>query len=290
MRAGPLSNSKIIGMLNTIFVPVYASNVDLSPTGSASAEEKAERQRIYVEFLQAKMGAGDVFIYILTPDGHPANGIDIGRAQETDRTIEALEETIHKMNLRPGRPIIKPTPQSRPPKRDAGSMLFHLSARGSSHGSWRQFPSENWIVLSPAEWGQLLPRGEVEVGASWEPGKALTTRLLTNFYPQTEETTLADRNRIERQSLKFTVTSVENGKAQARIDGSLRMRHSFYPGKPDENGLVTATMVGFMEFDPVKRKVERLQLVTEKARYIDEEFLAALRFMTPDALAFLGLQ
>jgi hypothetical protein len=68
------------------------------------------------------------------------------------------------------------------------------------------------------------------------------------------------------------------------------MRHAFYPGKPDENGLVTATLVGFMEFDPAKRKIHRLELVTEKARYIDEDFLAALRFMTPEALAFLGLQ
>src|SRR4051812_12587621 len=150
-------------MLNTIFVPVYASNVDLSPTGPAPAAEKAERNRIYVEFLQAKMGAGDVFIYILTPDGHPAGGIDIGTAQDTDRTIEALEKIVRKMNLRPGPPVIKAAPQSRPPKRDAGSMLLHLSARGSSHGSWRQFPSENWVVLSQAESAQLLPKGGAEV-------------------------------------------------------------------------------------------------------------------------------
>ena len=52
--------------------------------------------------------------------------------------------------------------------------------------------------------------------------------------------------------------------------------------------MVTATLIGFMEFDPVQRKIWRLELVTEKARYIDEDFLAALRFMTPEALAFLG--
>ena len=288
MRAGPLSNSQAIGMLNTYFVPVYASNVDLSPTGTAPAAEKAEFGRIYGEFLKSKLGVGNVFIYILTSDGRPANGIDIGRAQDTGRFIAAMEQTIHKLNLQPGQPVIKPTPQSRPPQRAADSMLFHLSARGSNHGSWREFPSENWIVLDRAEWVQLLPKGKVKPGTSWEIGKALTTRLLTDFYPQTEETTLVDRNRIEQQSLSFTVASLEKGIARVRIDASLRMRHSFYPGQPDNN-LVTATLIGFMEFDSVKRKIQRLELVTEKAHYMEEEFLAALRFMTPEALAFLGL-
>jgi hypothetical protein len=62
---------------------------------------------------------------------------------------------------------------------------------------------------------------------TWQLAPALTRKLLTRFYPQTEETSDADRNRIDEAWLRLTVTKTGAGVARARFDGKLRMKHSY---------------------------------------------------------------
>jgi hypothetical protein len=53
---------------------------------------------------------------------------------------------------------------------------------------------------------------------------------------------------------------------RARIDGSLKMKHSFYPGRDDQN-FVSASIVGYIDFDNGKQRIRTLRLVTNKATY-----------------------
>ena len=99
---------------------------------------------------------------------------------------------------------------------------------------------------------------------------------LKHFYPPTENNELAT-NRIDRQALKATVVSLREGMARARIDGSLKMKHSF-----DQRGddyFVEAVLVGFVDFDPVKKQIKSLRLVTDKATYFKGDFGVAVRSM-----------
>ena len=62
------------------------------------------------------------------------------------------------------------------------------------------------------------------------------------------------------------VTAVDGGVARARLAGRLRMKHDFYPHRPDDNW-VEADVVGTLEFEPATGRVRRLLLTTDGATY-----------------------
>src|SRR6266446_4826715 len=94
------------------------------------------------------------------------------------------------------------------------------------------------------------------------------------FYPPTENNDLS-RNRFERQSMKATAISVHNGVARARIEGELKMQHSFY--HKEDGKAVEATVVGFIDFEPSSRTIRSFQLVTDQATYGGGTFGVAVR-------------
>jgi hypothetical protein len=166
-------------------------------------------------------------------------------------------------------------------------MVFHLVARGAGSGSWREFPSENWIVLNDSDWKRLLPSGAPALQASWEIAPEISGKLYEWIYPQTEDASRVNRSRIEKQSMRMTIVAMENGIARARIDGSLQMRHSFYPGR-DTNETVNATITGFMDFDPAHGRIQRLRIVTDRATYNNQPFDAAVRSVSRETLDAMG--
>jgi hypothetical protein len=246
--------------------------------------------RIWADFQSKKMDTGTVRIYILDPDG-AAIGTPavIGRPQpQAGDTLRAfLEQIVSQLHIQPGPPVVKPHPQSLPPRADPSSMVFYLVARGSNTGSWREFPAENWIVLDHTESNALLPPLGAKLNTSWEAPPEVANKLLSWFYPQTEDTSRSNRSRILREVLRMTVVTLEGGMARARIEGSLRMVHSFYPGR-DSGEAVEAKLLGFMDFSPGERRIQRLRLVTEKATYNDEWFDAALRSVSRETLEAQG--
>lgn len=283
MRAGPLSNAKVVALLNSYFVPVYVSNEDYRKDGAASAEEKAEYQRLYHEALQAKLSTGTVHAYVLSPDGfHPVDSLHVANAAKVETLIEMLELAIAKQQPKGGAPVVKPVGQAAAPRCDGGALALHLTSRylrpqgnelvplgaeanlgQTRHASWSAYASENWIVMTGAELAKLAPSGEVKIGQSWELDKDVIAKALNYFYPSTENNDVA-KNRIDEQSARATIVSVQNGVARARVDGRLRMKHPFY--HKDDDNAVNATFVGFMEFAP-RSGITSLKLVTERATY-----------------------
>jgi hypothetical protein len=275
MRAGPLSNTRVISLLNRFFVPVYAANEDYRDAGAQPAEEKAEYNRIFKEAHAAKLSVGTVHVYVLSPGGRPIDSLHVATAAKTDRLIDLLERTVEKLNVREGKAVVSPVTQSAPPKCASDSLVLHLTSRSlDGRGAWSDFPVEDWIVLGRDEWEKLLPRSQVRVGDSWEVDKKISARLLTHFYPPTENNDLS-KNRFERQLLKATAVSVHNGVARARVEGELKMQHSFY--HKEDGKVVEATVVGFIVFEPSSRNIRSLQLVTDQAAYGGGTFGVAVR-------------
>jgi hypothetical protein len=284
LRAGPLSDPKVIKILNSSFVPVSAPNQDyVASNGKASPAERNERGRIYGTFLEKKLGANDVHIYVVTGDGQPVESMYVAAAVEQDKLYNFLVHIAQKLQVEPGPPAVPPHPQSAPPQPGQDSMVFHLVARGANHGSWREFPGENWIVLSPAEWNRLLPSTPPKVGDSWEPDSKVALKLLTNFYPQTEDTDDADRNRIAECSLRMKVVSAAPESLTVRLEGTLRMSRRFAPFKGEYLPLA-ADVLGFMEVSTGTPHIRRFNLTTWKAAYGAEEFGVALRYLPPEGL------
>jgi hypothetical protein len=292
-----LSDTRAIQLLNRHFIPVYLSNEDYAPTGAAPPAEKAELQRIHREGHAAGLSVGTVHVYLLAPDGRLIDSMHTAQAAQTDLLIGLLERTRRKLGTPAGDPVVKPAPPS-PPHAQPDELRLHLTARylerrgdtltltgqdESAGGNWNALPSEDWIMLPRARWTALLPPGSWKpssaqrrrlrgdptrlgagVGQSWEIERDLASALLTHFYPPTENWDLST-HRIDHQSLKATVVSIEPGRALARIEGSLRMKHPFY--HKDDPNFVEATIVGYMEYEPGGRRIHSLRLVTDQATY-----------------------
>jgi len=276
MRAGPLSDTRVIALLNRAFVCVYTVNEDyVGKNATASPEERKELQRIHQEGYKKKLSVGTVHAYVLTPDGHTHDSLHVASAANTDRLLAMLRRAVEQFRPKEGKPIVAPAPQSAPPKAPADALVLHLVSRGDDRGSWGEFPGENWIVLQKKAWQKLLPDGEVKVGQKWDLDREVAASILTYFYPQTENNH-ATTDRIEKLSLRAKVLSVDRGKATARIDGTLRMQHVFYPGRKNPDP-VDATVTGVLTFGPGKPGLPSLQLVTEKATHGKRPFKVAVR-------------
>jgi hypothetical protein len=270
LRAGPLSDGRIINILNRNFVCVYAANEDYSgPNPLVGAEERAELERIRQEGSAKKLSVGDVRAYVLTPDGHTHDTVPTERAPVT---LDMLERTVGQFKPQPGPPVVPPAPQSVPPAAPADAVALHLVSGGDDRGSWGEFPAENWIVLAREDWSKLLPAGDVALGQTWELDRGVSARILTYFYPQTENNN-ASLDRIEQQQLTAKALVVKDGVVTARVDGFVKMQHRFYVDRP--GAPLGAAIVGVLTFAP--GKPPSLQLVTTRAVYGTRPFKVAVQ-------------
>lgn len=274
MRTGPFSSTEVINRLNASFVPVYVVNEDYRDNGPASQEERREMERIYREALNSGFSAGTVHVYLLAPNGKTLAGMHVAEAAQTPKLLALLDKWTTQLKVKPGKPLVKPVPQSAAPRSAPGSLTLHLTARPlSGGGSWEGI-SENWIVYRPDEIRGWLPTGTLRVGDAWKPDPALAARTFLHIYPVTENNDVT-KNRIEAQSLTGTVISVANGGVRARLDGRLRMEHWFY--HQADGKVVEADLLGYIEWERETSQIRRLRLATENAAYGGGTFGVAIR-------------
>src|SRR5688572_8202689 len=135
MRAGPLSDTKVISLLNRAFVCVYTVNEDyFGKSAVASAEERKELQRLHQEGHAKKLSVGTVHAYVLTPDGHTHDSLHVASAAQTPKLMAMLEKAVAQFKPKEGEPVVKPVPQSAAPKCDATDLVLHLVSRGDDRG------------------------------------------------------------------------------------------------------------------------------------------------------------
>ncbi len=261
MRAGPLSNTNIIGLLNQYFIPAYVVNEDYSRKGAAPAEEKAELQSIFKEGHAAKRSVGSVHVYILNADGKLIDSMHVAEAAKPKVLTAMLQKVVAELKLKPAPPVAKIQPQSAPLACEEGSLLLHLVSRSvDGKGAWSEFPVENWVELTPEEQKGLVAE---------QPDHNVLKKILTHFYPATENNDVS-KNRFEQLS----ATSKRVG-SQLQLSGRFKMAHSFY--HKDDGKFVEAEFVGFAEHDRDTGKITNLQLTTRDARYNGGKFAVAVR-------------
>jgi hypothetical protein len=276
MRAGPLSNRKVIDLLNSYFVPVYTVNEDYSRKGRAPKEEKEERERIFRAGHAAKKSVGSVHVYVLGPSGEFFDSMHVAEATKSKKLIAMLEGAASELKIAAGKPVVAPQPQSQRPPGEASDLALHLTARSlDGKGAWSEFPVENWVTLSASEQAQFLDsQTALKPGESWTIPSELSQKLLTHFYPATENNDVTKNKFLERE-LVATVVSVEGKRARARVTGNFRMEHSFY--HKADGKIAEGAVVGYVDFDPAARRIEELELVTDKATYGGGTFAIAVR-------------
>ena len=249
----------MVKLLNAHFVPIYTSNADYGKTGSASADEKKERDRIWREAAQKKLSSGTVHVYLLEPGTNAVfDSRHVASACEKDNLRKMLEKAVADRQVAAGEPVVKPVPQSKPPQTGEKDVRLHVVARGTGHGSWREFPGENWVVLSAAEQAALTRGSGDTIDA------ALAAKILTYFYPQTENNNTA-ASRIVEATLRKSPVKTDKAGTAFRLDGHVRLKHAFYPNRSDEKE-VTAPVVGWVEYTAAGA-VTSFRMATDGARY-----------------------
>ena len=274
MRAGPLSSRKVIDLLNGYFVPVYVVNEDYSKRGPAPAEEKTERDRIFKEGHAAKLSVGSVHVYVLRPDGHILDSMHVAKAAKTSNLVGMLQKAIDTLGTQRGSPAVIPCAQAPPPDASDGSLPVHLVARSlDGKGAWSEFPVENWIVLTREEQQKIFRAALPKTGDSWPVDAALAEKILTHFYPATENNDVS-KNRFFEQRLAATVVDGNAQRVRIRLDGNLKMQHSFY--HKDDGKIVEASITGFADLNLSARSITSLRMVTQKASYGGGQFAVAV--------------
>jgi hypothetical protein len=273
LRAHSLADERIIAQLNSAYVPVYAATDGFDKEGINSDAEREERQRLTQEALDKKLYAGQDCIFLLAADGTLVDTMPIRLARQPELLRARLEQIAERLQSVRGSPVVKPTPQSVPPRASGDTLILHLTARTSRRDAWCEFPAEDWLVLFPEQWARLLP-AEVTAGHSWKIDSQLSALLLSHCYPQTENNELC-QDRFERCQLNAEVVAVRDGTARLRLEGQVRMIHRFYPDR--DYYTVDATLTGFVDVDVAARRVGALRLVTEKATYGPWRFDVAIR-------------
>ena len=221
-------------------------------------------------------------VYLVGPDGKGFDSIIVSQAARKGELEKRLLAGVEKLKTPEGKPLAEPAKQSAPPKAAEGSLVLHLVSRVDHRGSWGEFPSENWIVLSPGDQAKWLPP-EAKVGAAWAVDKAAAAKVLTHFYPQTETCDFAKdavedgghHHQIKELAMKATVIAAEGGKARVRLEGEVKIKHTFYPRRDDDNH-ANAAVLGYADVDTAAKKVTALRLVTDPATYGKFKFAVAV--------------
>jgi hypothetical protein len=292
MRASALSNAQVIALLNRHFVPVYICNQDYTVGGSVPEEEKAELRRLRREAAEVQILDKHNQVWVLSPQGHPLATLETGNAARSKQMVTYLERFLPEPRPDEGRPLIPPAPQSRRPLTGPDAVALHLTARyleqkddeytperielgRNDNYHNRGVPAENWIVLERGQWTKFLPSGASHVGSSWELDPQVAALLFQHMYPPTEDNDVT-RNRIDEGKLQATVVAIDGGVVRARLDGKLKMKHRYLTETDDDN-FVTATLTGYLDFEPGRPTLRSLRLITTTASYDRNDFGIALR-------------
>jgi len=227
------------------------------------------------------MSVGSVHVYVLKPDGSVQGTLHVAKAcEEKGAALEKLlRDAVAATKPKPGPPLVAPRKLMKRPENADDSLVLHITARGLEHKTWEGIPGENLAIFTPTEVRELLPP-DTQPGQSWKVPDPLAYRIFKSIRPQTEDAyeEKEDRNRVESAALTGRVIAKENGRTRMKFEGTLRMKRSMYPGKPDDRR-VDARLTGFAELNG--RQITEFNLVTDPATYAGGAFEAAVTVLSP---------
>src|SRR5262245_47246126 len=155
LRAGPLSDDKVIALLNSSFIPVYAPYTSEETQGVVSTEQEKEIQRIWREAHEKKLPSGMVHVYLLEPaTGQVFDSMGVVKAQVANNLLDLLGKAVERFKVKEGATLAKPRRQVFPSQIAPEALVLHLTARDigrlnpgafetpsrdCAHGSWMDF-------------------------------------------------------------------------------------------------------------------------------------------------------
>lgn len=283
LRGGPLSDPRVIDLVNRCFVPVYLVTDDYDRDGPVPVGEKEEYRKLLAAASAAKLSVGVERVYVLDPvAGTAVDSLHV--CHVTAASLAArLEELARERRVAPGEPAVAPAPQSAPPPAGPEALVLHFTSRylakdGSvppPGDSYRAFPLEHWVVLERPAWEALRPPAGAAPGARWDLPAAFSEPILKRLYPLTGNFADPGGNELLEGRLAAGLEAVGGGRAWILLEGEARLVHRYFPGKDPR--VVQARLVGLVGYDVREDRVRSFFLVTEGAAYGKDPFGVAVR-------------
>jgi hypothetical protein len=267
MRASSFSNADVIGLVSQYFVPVWTSNDDYARSKKQPAEAE---ELLRVKRLAAGKGlvAGNVNVYLLDTDGGVIDTMGVGKAMEAENLLPWLRKFVADKGLKSrspqavqasARPTL-PVPGPQTP----GGLVLHVWTRYLPPNEVEKGNTDDFVEVTAAEQAGLAPPANGKPGATWEVPRATAEKIASFFYPAVCHYD-AHASKVRSASLTATLTSETPQEVQVALRGSVELDHS-RDGNID--GRVTAPILGLVRYDPGRKAVASLQLLSEKAEYV----------------------
>ena len=269
MRAGPLSDDRIIKTLNTYFVPYYVTFEDYwTGTNGVPKEEAEEFQKIMAEFRKTKFSGGTVHAYVFTADRVPLGSLHVAEASKLEVLRSFLSGFVSKLSIAPAAPSFAPRPQSVPPAAGKDSVVVHVFIRGIT--IVKEFPHEDWIVFTPQDVQRLLASGSQKSETTWWLDRTVAAKFGERLHPTLQwlvaEPDGSFKTRIDNLDIKATMLTSNENVSVAKLEGKLKMLRTAYGYDPDKS-TVRANLSGYIRFKD--KRILALELVVKDAFYGD---------------------
>ena len=247
-------------------MPVWVSLDDYG-AAKKSPDEAAELRRIRAAASRKGLVAGNVNVYLLDPDGEPIDSMGVSQAMEPQNLLPLLQRVVRDKNLRPRDARLVKASAGSPPApapQTPGGLLLHVWTRYLPPAEVEKGTTDDWVELTAEECAALLPEGRAAVGSSREVPAPVAEKIARFFYPAVVSYD-ARESKVRRAAFTATVAAASPRETQLSLRGTVELDHS-RDGTID--GRVTAALVGWLRFDPQKRAVTSLQMVSQKADYV----------------------
>lgn len=271
MRAGPLSDDKIIRLINSYYVPFYLNFADYFQPGETGVaqQDKALFHKMIDGFQKIGASTGTVHVYVSSPDFQPLGSLHVAEAIKPEVLKPFLNDFVVKQNILAAEPVFAPRPQSVPPPASKGSLILHVFIRGIEIVP--EFPHENWVVLSPNDIARLLPANAMQAGTSWMLDMGVASKFGEWLHPTLDWLVNEPlyQTRIDTLDIRATTLPSSGEYSVAKLEGKIAMARPAY-GYTGPKAYVTANLMGYMRFN--SSHIVSFELAVKDAFYYEKEF------------------
>ena len=267
MRVSSLSNTRVLELIATYFVPVWHSR-DAYQLTEPPREEQAELRRIDRDRDRRGLPGGTVCVFLLAPDGTVAASLPVQQAYQPEKLVPFLEKFIEDQKLHArAREAVETTragTRAARPKCPAGGLVLHTWARYEARDPNRG-TSQDWVTWTASDLAQLLPGTETTEGASWRVAREIAEPLFARCFPPGPYWSVRD-SKVNDARLTAILVSRSAEEVCVRLDGHLEVIHPNEGKETDRH--MKARLLGYLRYDPRTKGVASLVMTSEEAESV----------------------
>jgi hypothetical protein len=264
MRAGSLSEDRVLALLSTSFVPVMLS-VDSYDGKQHDKATKQEYERIRQEARTRKLSHGAVCVYLLRPNGELFASLDVTKASRPNELLPLLQRCVTELNTRPREAAAvraSAAPRASPPRaRAKDGLILQITTRNVPEEG--RGIAQDWMELTASEWAGLVPPRNVQVGEQWNVPGEVCRKIYPYLFPR-KGSYDPGRSKPLAVSLTATVAAIQGDRVRLELHGALTMQRPY--GRSAST--VRATLAGVATYDRGKWSLTSLQLVSQQGEYV----------------------